>query len=383
MEARPLTTVTPEKVQDRLRHTDRPVKSGTTIKVVGVGGAGGNAVDNMIRESHVGVHFITANTDLQALAATLAPTRLQIGSALTKGRGAGSDSEIGRRSAKESYQEISDHLADADMVFITAGMGGGTGTGAAPVVAEIARELGCLTVAVITRPFDFEGKSRQAQAEEGVRALHGIVDTLITISNQRLLQVVDSAVSLRDAFKVADDVLAQAVEGIANLIVAPGLINLDFADLKTIMSGAGLAVMGTGVAHGGKRAVEATQMAVSSPLLEDFSIDGARGILLNVTGGHDMTLDEINNAASIIHETAHEEAHVIFGAVTDDGLEEELRVTVIATGFYHRGVDARAMRPTGRGGQDVQDPGGTQERRPRSRDSAPEVAPPGRLTWRG
>ncbi len=333
MEARPLITVTPEKVQDRLRHTDRPVKSGTTIKVVGVGGAGGNAVDNMIRESRAGVHFITANTDLQALAATLAPTRLQIGSALTKGRGAGSDSGIGRRSAKESYQEIRDHLADADMVFITAGMGGGTGTGGAPVVAEIARELGCLTVAVITRPFDFEGKSRQAQAEEGVRALHGTVDTLITISNQRLLQVVDSDVSLRDAFKVADDVLTQAVEGIANLIVAPGLINLDFADLKTIMSGAGLAVMGTGVAHGDKRAVEATQMTVSSPLLEDFSIDGARGILLNVTGGHDMTLDEINNAASIIHEAAHEEAHVIFGAVTDDGLEEELRVTVIATGF--------------------------------------------------
>ena len=353
MEDHPPTTATPEKDHDRLRLVDPVDKRGTRIKVVGIGGAGGNALDNMIRESHAGVEFITANTDLQALEATLAPTRLQMGPSLTKGRGAGADADIGHRSATESYQEISHHLAGADMVFITAGMGGGTGTGAAPVVAEIARDLGCLTVAVVTRPFDFEGKKRKVQAEEGVRALHGAVDTLITISNQRLLRVVDRGTSLRDAFKVADDVLGRAVEGIANLLVMPGLINLDFADIRTVMSGAGLAVMGVGVAEGNRRGAEATQMAVSSPLLEDASIDGARGVLLNVTGGSDMTLDDVHESASIIHEAAHEEAHVIFGAVTDDRIQEELRVTVIATGFHHQGPDARAMRQPARGGRDL------------------------------
>ena len=357
MKDRPATTSRPEKDQDRLRLVDPENQRGTRIKVVGVGGAGGNALDNMIRESRAGVEFITANTDLQALEATLAPTKLQMGPSLTKGRGAGADPEVGYSSATESHQEISQHLAGADMVFITAGMGGGTGTGAAPVVAEIARDLGCLTVAVVTRPFDFEGKKRKVQAEEGVRALRGTVDTLITISNQRLLRVVDRGTSLRNAFKVADDVLGRAVEGIANLLVMPGLINLDFADIRTVMSGAGLAVMGVGVGQGSGRGVEATQMAVSSPLLEDVSIDGARGVLLNVTGGHDMTLDDVHDAASIIHEAAHEEAHVIFGAVTDDRLQEELRVTLIATGFHHHDSGGRTRAPAERPGRTGSRPG--------------------------
>ena len=232
-----------------------------------------------------------------------------------------------------------------------------------PVVVEIARDLGCLTVAVVTRPFDIEGKKRKAQAEEGVRALRGTVDTLITNSNQRLLRVVDRGTSLRDAFKVADDVLGRAVEGKANLLAMPGLNKLDFADIRTVMSGAGLAVMGVGAAQGTGRGVEATQMAVSSPLLEAVSIDGARGVLLNVTGGHDVTLDVVHDAASIIHEAAHDESHVIFGAVTDDGLRDGLRVTVIATGFYHQSADARAMGPPARGGQDLPGLEGMRKRR--------------------
>ena len=364
----------PEEDNNRIQFAERADNGVTTIKVIGVGGAGGNAIDNMIEERSAGVEFITANTDLQALDATLAPTKLQIGGDLTKGLGAGANPEVGRHSAEESQQEISDQLSGTDMVFITAGMGGGTGTGAAPVIAKIAKEQGCLTVAVITKPFDFEGRTRKTQAEEGVRALRNTADTLITIPNQRLLQVVGRGTSLRDAFKVADNVLRQAVEGIANLIVAPGLINLDFADVQTIMSGMGLAVMGTGVGHGDKRAIEAAHLAVSSPLLEDSSIDGARGILLNVTGGYDIALHEVHDAASIIREAVHEDAHIIFGAVTDEKLEDELRVTVIATGFHHRDADARALRPGGRGGQDVQGGDPTQERRPRAQ-GAKEVAP--------
>jgi len=346
----------------------------TTIKVIGVGGAGGNAVDNMF-ESRAGVEFITANTDIQALAATLAPTKLQMGAELTKGLGAGANPEVGRRSAEESHHEFSDHLAGAGMVFITAGMGGGTGTGAAPVIAAIAKNLGCLTVAVVTKPFDFEGKRRQTQAEEGVRALRRTADTLITIPNQQLLEVVSSGTTMRDAFKVADDVLRQAVEGIANLIVAPGLINLDFADIRTVMRGTGLAVMGTGVARGDKRAVEAAYMAVSSPLLEDSSIEGARGILLNVTGGRDIALHEVEDAASIIREAAHEDAQIIFGAVTDERLAEEIRVTVIATGFHHR--DTRATRPVAPdnspGGVEARPPrqGGARNARPLGREGRP------------
>ena len=335
-------------------HLLRPAeKQGTTIKVVGVGGAGGNASDNMIENSSAGVEFITVNADRQALEATLAPTRLQIGGPLTKGLGAGANPEVGRRLAEESEEEISHLLAGADMVFITAGMGGGTGTGAAPVIASIARELGCLTVAVVTKPFEFEGKWRSTLAEEGLRALHRAVDTLITIPNQRLLHVVGRGTSLRDAFKVADNVLRQAVEGIANLIVVPGLINLDFADVQAIMKGMGLAVMGTGAGQGDQRAVEAAQMATSSPLLEDSSIDGARGILLNVTGGPGIGLHEVHDAASIIHEAAHEEAQVIFGAVTDEKLGDELRITLIATGFHHPDSGARTKASAGRGGQDV------------------------------
>jgi len=351
---------------------------GTTIKVIGIGGAGGNAVDNMI-ESSAGVEFLTVNTDMQALAATLAPTRLQIGAELTRGLGAGADPEVGRHSAEESHQEFRHHLAGADMVFITAGMGGGTGTGAAPVIGEIAKELGCLTVAVVTKPFDFEGKRRQMQAEEGVRALRSATDTLITIPNQRLLRVVDTGTTLRDAFKVADNVLRQAVEGIANLIVAPGIINLDFADVQTVMRGMGLAVMGTGVGHGDRRAVEAAHQAVTSPLLEDSSIDGARGILLNVTGGHDIALHEVDDAASIIREAAHEDAQIIFGAVTDERLQDEIRVTVIATGFHLR--DAQTTRPAAPDSQDSQRPGrpGDSDHRPRDpREPAPDAGERGR-----
>ena len=364
-------------MDNRLSLIDVPEEGngrGTTIKVIGVGGAGGNAVDNMIG-SNAGVEFITANTDMQALAATLAPTRVQIGAELTRGLGAGADPEVGRRSAEESHQEFSHHLAGADMVFITAGMGGGTGTGAAPVIAAIAKELGCLTVAVVTKPFDFEGKRRQAQAEEGVRALRSTTDTLITISNQQLLQVVDSGTTLRDAFKVADSVLRQAVEGIANLIVVPGLINLDFADVRTVMRDMGIAVMGTGVGHGDRRAVEAAHLAVSSPLLEDSSIDGARGILLNVTGGHDIAIHEVHDVVSIIGEAAHEDAQIIFGAVTDKRLQDEMHVTVIATGFHLR--DAQAMRPAPPRTRDAQrsDGPGIGMQRPRGpRESASDAA---------
>ena len=335
MADRPQLGIVPKKTRD-----------GTTIKVVGVGGAGGNALDNMI-ESGSGVEFMTANTDMQALAGTLAATRLQIGRELTRGRGAGSNPEVGRRCAEDSRQEITSHLVDADMVFVTAGMGGGTGTGAAPVIAGIAKGLGCLTVAVVTRPFEFEGSRRQMLAEEGLRALRDAVDTLIVIPNERLMNVVRRGTSLRDAFKLADNVLRQAVESIAGLIVVPGLINLDFADVRTVMKGMGMAVMGTGSGHGARRALEAAQMAVSSPLLEDSSIDGARGILLNVTGGPGLALHEIHDAASVIHEAAHEEAQIIFGAVMDEKLGDELRVTLVATGFRHRDSSTRTETPAG------------------------------------
>ena len=330
--------------ENRIHLVNAEDHAGPLIQVIGVGGAGGNAVDNMIKEHILGVEFITANTDLQALEATLAPTKLQIGTELTEGLGAGANPDIGRRSAEEGYQEIKSHLIGTNMLFITAGMGGGTGTGAAPVVARIAKELGCLTVAVITKPFGFEGKMRQTQAEAGLRVLRKVVDSLITVPNERVLQVVDRGTSLRDAFKMVDNVLRQAVEGISNLIVGPGLINLDFADVQTVMSSTGQAVMGTGVGRGRNRAIEATRLALSSPLLEDSSIDGARGILLNVTGGSDVSLHEVQGAASIIREAAHEDAHIIFGAVTDDKFEDQLRVTVIATGFGSRESDVRGTR---------------------------------------
>jgi cell division protein FtsZ len=313
--------------------------SEASIKVIGLGGAGGNAVNNMIGAHTNGVEFVTANTDLQALSSTEAPVKIQLGARLTKGLGAGANPEIGRQAAEEDRDQLASALGGADMVFITAGMGGGTGTGAAPVIANIAKEHGSLTIAVVTKPFDFEGKKRKQQAEEGLHALRASVDTLITIPNQRLLQVVNRGTSLRDAFRIADDVLRQAVQGISDLITVPGLINLDFADVQTIMSGMGLAIMGTGTAQGEKRAVEAAHQAVSSPLLEESSINGARGVLINITGGLDMALHEINDAAAVIREAAHEDAHIIFGAVIDERLEDELRITLIATGFRQPGLE--------------------------------------------
>ncbi len=321
-----------EENRIRLVEEEAPIDT-ATIKVVGVGGAGGNAINNMINADIQGVGFITANTDMQALASTAAPVQLQIGAELTKGLGAGANPDIGRRAAEEDRERISDTLNGADMVFITAGMGGGTGTGAAPVIASVAKDLGILTVAVVTKPFEFEGRKRKQQAEIGLQSLRGCVDTLITIPNQRLLQVVDRSTSLRDAFGVADNVLRQAVQGISDLITTPGLINLDFADMQTIMSGMGLAVMGTGVGQGEKRAVEAAHQAIASPLLEESSINGARSVLVNITGGLDISLHEIHDAVAIVRESAHEDANIIFGAVIEGSMSEELRVTVIATGF--------------------------------------------------
>ncbi|GFN24069.1 MAG: cell division protein FtsZ [Thermoanaerobacteraceae bacterium] len=302
------------------------------IKVVGVGGGGNNAVNRMIAASLKGVEFISVNTDAQALRLCQAEQKIQIGAKLTKGLGAGANPEIGKKAAEESREELAQRLQGADMVFITAGMGGGTGTGAAPVVAQIAKEVGALTVAVVTRPFTFEGRKRALQAESGIAELRTKVDTLIVIPNDRLLQVADKQTTITEAFRIADDVLRQGVQGISDLITVPGLINLDFADVKTIMTDAGSALMGIGRATGEKRAVEAAKMAVSSPLLET-SIEGARGILLNITGGPNLGLFEVNEAAEIIAASADPDANIIFGAVIDENLKDEIRVTVIATGF--------------------------------------------------
>jgi cell division protein FtsZ len=303
------------------------------IKVIGIGGGGSNAINSMIQAHVEGVEFIVANTDMQALSSSLAPTKMQLGNMLTKGLGAGANPEIGKRAALEDIERIAEILDGADMVFVTAGMGGGTGTGAAPVITSVAKERGCLTVAVVTKPFLFEGKRRLVQAEAGLRELRSSVDTLITIPNQRLLSVVGKQTSLRDAFRICDDVLRQAVQGISDLITIPGLINLDFADVQTIMAEMGMALLGTGVARGDNRAAEAAQKAISSPLLEESSIEGARGVLINITGGSDLTLFEVNEASSIIKEVAHEDAQIIFGSVIDENMQGEIRVTVIATGF--------------------------------------------------
>lgn len=302
------------------------------IKVIGVGGAGNNAVNRMIAAGLRGVEFIAVNTDAQALQLAQTPHKIQIGAKLTKGLGAGANPEIGQKAAEESRDEILQALKGADMVFVTAGMGGGTGTGAAPVVAEVAKELGALTVGVVTKPFTFEGRKRMSQAEMGIQNLKGKVDTLITIPNDRLLQVIDKHTSIIEAFRIADDVLRQGVQGISDLIAVPGLINLDFADVKTIMKDAGSALMGIGVASGENRATEAARMAISSPLLET-SIEGAKGVLLNITGGSSLGLFEVNEAAEIIAQAADPEANIIFGAVIDERMEDEVRVTVIATGF--------------------------------------------------
>lgn len=306
------------------------------IKVIGLGGGGSNAVNRMVGARFEGVDFIVANTDAQALRISQAGVKIQLGGGLTNGLGAGSDPEVGRRAALESREDLVRALQGADMVFLTAGLGGGTGTGGASIVASVAKELGALTVACVTKPFTFEGKKRAQQAEAGLEEIRGVVDTLIAIPNQRLLNVVDEGTTLIEAFRMADSVLHQAVQGISDLILVPGLINLDFADVRTIMSGMGLALMGTGVGRGEHRAVDAAQKAIASPLLDDTSIEGARGILINITGGPDLTLHEVSEAASAVHEAAHDEAHIIFGAVIDENLVEEVRVTVIATGFADR-----------------------------------------------
>ncbi len=303
------------------------------IKVVGIGGGGGNAVNTMIGAKLSGVDFIVANTDAQSLEASQAPIRIQLGTQVTKGLGAGANPEIGRRAALEDQEKIKEYLAGSDMIFITAGMGGGTGTGGAPVVARMAREVGALTVGVVTKPFIFEGKKRMRQAEEGIEELKQSVDTLIVIPNQRLLSIAAKTTTMLEAFHKADDVLLQAVRGISDLIITPGLINLDFADVRTVMAEMGLALMGASSASGENRAVEAAQKAISSPLLEDISIQGARGVLINITGGPDLCLHEVNEAASMIQEEAHDDANIIFGAVIDDSLTDEIRITVIATGF--------------------------------------------------
>ena len=303
------------------------------IRVIGVGGGGGNAVNRMVRGGLDGVEFIVANTDLQALASNAAPVKIQLGSKLTKGLGAGADPNVGRSAALEDTDSIIQALDGADMVFVTTGLGGGTGTGAAPVIASLASELGALTVAVVTKPFKFEGKKRQIQAEWGLEALRDCVDTIITIPNDRLLSIIDRSTPLTDAFATADDVLRQAIQGISDLILVPGLINLDFADVKTIMTGMGLAMMGTGVGEGSERAIDAARRAISSPLLEGASVNGARGVIINVTGGPDLSLAEVNDASTIVQEAADEDANIIFGAVIDPAIKGKVKITVIATGF--------------------------------------------------
>jgi len=313
--------------------TDPGTVGTAKIKVIGIGGGGGNAVNTMISYNLRGVEFMIANTDAQALGASLSPVKIQLGANVTKGLGAGSNPETGKKAALESKDALLEYLEGADMVFITAGLGGGTGTGGAPVVAELAKELGILTVAIVTKPFQFEGRRRNLQAENGITELRKIVDTLITVPNQRLLGMGGKNLTLLEAFTKADDILYHAVKGISDLIIVTGLINLDFADVKAIMSEMGLALMGTGVSSGEDRAVEAARRAISSPLLEDNTIHGARGILLNITGGPDMSLFEINEASSLIQAEAHEDANIIFGTVVDETMLDEIRITVIATGF--------------------------------------------------
>jgi cell division protein FtsZ len=315
---------------------------GAKIKVIGVGGGGGNAVNRMIAAKVEGVEFMVANTDLQALEASQAPIKIQLGAKLTKGLGAGANPEIGRRAALEDTEKIIDALEGADMVFVTSGLGGGTGTGGAPIVACLAREMGALTVGVVTKPFAFEGKRRMTQAELGLSELSEAVDTVICIPNERLMQFVDKGTSFFEAFRIADDILRQGVQGISDIITITGIINRDFADIKTIMKGMGYAVMGTALASGENRAVEATNRAIASPLLEDASINGAQGILLNITGSSKLTLHEVHEASSIVQKVAAENANIIFGAVHDEAMKDSVKVTVIATGIK---PDKIGMRP--------------------------------------
>lgn len=313
--------------------------NGATIKVIGIGGGGGNAINNMINASLVGVDFIAANTDAQSLEVSKAHTKLQLGANITKGLGAGANPEIGRSAALEDADQIRQALDGTDMVFVTAGLGGGTGTGGAPVVAQIAKEIGALTVAVVTKPFNFEGRQRMKTADKGINELKETVDTMITIPNNRLLSLAAKKATFLEMLKKADDVLLYAVKGISDLITIPGLINLDFADVRTIMSEMGMALMGTGMSSGEDRATEAAQKAISSPLLEDVSISGAKGVLMNISSGLDLTIDEVQEASSLIQKEAHEDANIIWGTVLDQSAGDELRVTVIATGIGE--VDVR------------------------------------------
>lgn len=318
------------------------------IKVIGVGGGGGNAVNRMIDAQLKGIEFIAANTDLQALRKCRAPGKLQLGPTLTRGLGAGGDPEVGRKSALEDTDRILEMLDGSDMVFLTAGLGGGTGTGAVPIIASLAAELGALTVAVVTKPFSFEGRRRMQLAERGVEELRGSVDTLITIPNERLLNFVDRGTPLSEAFLIADDVLRQAVQGISDLITVPGEVNVDFADVRSIMTGMGMALMGTGVAKGENRSMEAAQRAISSPLLEETSIEGAKGVLLNVSGGRDLTLHEVAEACQIIQDAVDPDANIISGMVIDEEMEDEMKVTVIATGFKYVPEEEPLSLPTSR-----------------------------------
>jgi len=331
-------------------------KQAAKIRVVGVGGGGCNAVNTMIAAKLDRVDFIAANTDIQALAANRSATKIQMGATLTKGLGAGANPEIGREAALESKEQIAEALEGADMVFITAGMGGGTGTGAAPIIADLAKSLGCLTVAVVTKPFLFEGNKRRKQAEQGLIELKAAVDTLITIPNQRLLTLSEQPMSLLDTFKRADEVLLNAVQGISDLVQYHGYINVDFADVKTIMSDRGMALMGTGRASGDKRAVAAMEQAIASPLLEDISIDGATGLLINITGGRDMTLQEVNEALTLVHDAADAEAEIIFGSLIDDAVKDEVKITIIATGFGPRDVKHRPSVAHQQAAQSVRTP---------------------------
>lgn len=318
------------------------VNLGARIKVIGVGGGGCNAVNTMIRSGLSGVEFIVANTDSQALAASLAPTKIQLGNDLTKGLGAGANPEVGRKAALDDYEKLSEYISGADMIFVTAGMGGGTGTGAAPIIAKLAKELGALTVGVVTKPFMFEGRRRMKQAAIGIKTLEDCVDSLITIPNQRLLQIAGESLSLVDTFKKADEVLLHAVQGISDLINNTGFINADFADVSTVMANKGLALMGTGIASGPERSIKAATDAISSPLLEDITIDGATGIIVNITGSSTLSMHETNEAMTLIMEAADEDAEIIFGTVVDDELDDEIKVTVIATGL---GGDRASVAP--------------------------------------
>ena len=346
----------PERGRDQnLRMTIEDIDHiGARIKVVGVGGGGSSAVDRMVRSGLNGVEYVVVNTDAQALSHNAAPLCLQIGAKLTKGLGAGADPTVGRQAALEDTEQIISALDGADMVFVTTGLGGGTGTGAAPVIANLASELGALTVAVVTKPFQFEGRRRSAQAEQGLEELRACVDSVITIPNERLLATIDRTTALSEAFAAADDVLRQAIQGISDLILVPGLINLDFADVTTIMSGTGLAIMGTGVGSGKTGAVDAATKAISSPLLEDASVEGARGVIVNVTGGPDLSLVEVSEATSIIHSAAHENANIIFGAVIDPAMAGQVKITVIATGFDRKGAEPAAERANAKTPVDLQ-----------------------------